>query len=223
VTKLNPPAEIYLGTTHFHPEHDLGAYGFPASAKMVRSEDQKKDIAEFGLQMAQNFSKISPLVAELLNGAEFRPADISFETEHTIDLGGVTVKVIAMGPNHTRGDTAFFVQPDGVLLSGDVVMRGQPAFASPYSSVSHWLTSLDKFDKLSPKKLVPSHGPMGGPELIAGYRTYLTTIQKRAGELKAEGKTADEAVQTITTELHGTYPDKNRIGGAVRTAYKEAK
>lgn len=222
VGKVSRHAELYLGTTHFHPEHDLGAGAFPPATKLLRSADQQKDIAEFGLQMAKTFSGRSPFVAELLKDAEFRKADISFEREHVVDLGGVRVRVIAMGANHTRGDTVFLVEPDGVLFSGDVVMRPLPSFASPYSTVKHWLTSLDILEKLSPKKLVPSHGPVGDAGLIADYRAYFTTVQTRVAALKKEGKSVEEAVQSVTTELAGKYADRGRLGGAVRAAYKEA-
>lgn len=220
--KVNSSGVLYLGTTHFHPEHDLGARAFPAETKMLRSADQQKDIAEFGLQLAKTFSQRSPFIADLLKDAEFRPADISFEKEHVIDLGGVRVRAIAMGANHTRGDTVFLVEPDGILFSGDVVMKPQPSFASPYSTIKHWLASLDALEKLSPKRLVPSHGPIGDVSLIAGYRTYLTTIQMRAAALKKEGKTADQAVQAITAELADKYADKGRLGQAARAAYNEA-
>lgn len=220
--KLSRNPELYLATTHFHPEHDLGAMAFPANTVMLRSADQQKDIAEFGLQMAKAFSGRSPFIADLLKDAEFRKADTVFEREHTVDLGGVRVRLIAMGANHTRGDTAFFVEPDGVLFSGDIVMRPQPSFASPYSTVRHWLASLDTLERLAPKRIVPSHGPMGDGSLIADYRSYLTTIQTRATALKKQGKSIDETVQTVTAEFEGKYTDRGRLGGAVRAAYNEA-
>ena len=40
-----------------------------------------------------------------------------------LDLGGVRVRFLVVGPTHTRGDTGFFVEGDGVLFSGDVVMN----------------------------------------------------------------------------------------------------
>jgi glyoxylase-like metal-dependent hydrolase (beta-lactamase superfamily II) len=221
VGKVSSHAELYLGTTHVHPEHDLGAMAFPPATKLLRSTDQQKDIAEFGLQLAKTFSGRSPFVAELLKDAEFRKADIVFEREHVIDLGGVRVRVIAMGANHTRGDTVFLVEPDGVLFAGDVAMRPQPSFASPYSTVRRWLASLDLLEKLAPNKIVPSHGPMGDVGLITGYRSYLTTVQTRARELKQAGQSVDATVQAVTTELAGKYPDRGRLGGAVRAAYNE--
>src|SRR5258707_3727934 len=33
---------VYLVTTHVHPEHDLGASAFPATTKLIRSDDQQK-------------------------------------------------------------------------------------------------------------------------------------------------------------------------------------
>jgi glyoxylase-like metal-dependent hydrolase (beta-lactamase superfamily II) len=222
VKKISQTPELYLGTTHFHPEHDLGAQAFPAHTKMLRSEDQKKDIAEFGLQMAKTFSGRSPFVAELLKGAEFRAADISFEREYTVDLGGVKVRAIAMGANHTRGDTVFLVEPDGVLFSGDVVMRPLPSFASPYSAMKHWLVSLDALEQLKANRLVPSHGPMGDGALIAEYRTYFKTLQTRAAALKSQGKSSEETVLALTTALQGKYTDKGRLGAAIKAAYNEA-
>ncbi|MEO7598711.1 MAG: MBL fold metallo-hydrolase [Opitutus sp.] len=221
--QVSQTAELYLGTTHFHPEHDLGAMAFPRETQLLRSLDQQKDIQEFGLELAKTFSTRSPLTAALLQDAEFRPANLTFEREHTVDLGGVTVRAIAMGPNHTRGDTVYWVEPDRILFSGDVVMKPQPSFASPYSNIQHWLGSLDQLEKLSPQKLVPSHGPIGDSGLITGYRSYLTTIKTRTAALKTAGKSVDEAVETITNELQSTYTDRGRIAGAVRSVFKTSE
>jgi glyoxylase-like metal-dependent hydrolase (beta-lactamase superfamily II) len=213
---------LYLVTTHFHPEHDLGAQAFPPEAKVIRSRDQIADIDEFGLAMADAFSQRSPLTAELLKDVQFRKADIVFSGTHRLDLGGVRVRIVAMGANHTRGDTVVLVDTDKVLFSGDVAMKPQPAFASPYSSLDRWLTSLTRLAGFRPRTIVPSHGPMGGPELIAGYRTYLTLVRDRVTALKRQGKTLDETVEVVAPEMADRYPDRGRLTGAIRAAYAEA-
>lgn len=223
VEKIAPGKALYLVTTHVHPEHDLGAGAFPATTKMIRSQDQVKDIDEFGYQLADVFSKRSAVNAELLKDAKFRKADITFDKEYTLDLGGVTARILAMGANHTRGDTAVFVPQDGVLFSGDIAMKGMPSFASPYSTVSHWLASLDVLDGLQPKMVVPSHGPIGDASYIANYRVYLTMIRDRVAAMKKEGKTQDEVVKAVTAEMQAKYPDAGRLGGAIRAAYVEAR
>jgi glyoxylase-like metal-dependent hydrolase (beta-lactamase superfamily II) len=212
---------IYLVPTHFHPEHDLGAQAFPASTKLIRSEDQQKDIAEFGLQLAKVFAARGPAYAELLKDADYRKPDITFAKDYDLDLGGVHAKLIAMGPNHTRGDMAIFVEPDRVLFAGDLAMKAQPAFASPYSSVKQWLGSLDKLEALKPVLIVPSHGPTGDASFVSGYRSYLTDIRERTAAEKRAGKTEDQAVQAVSAALPN-YPDRARLTGAIKAAYGEA-
>ena len=206
-------------TTHVHPEHDLGAQAFPAATQMLRARAQVQDIDEFGMQTAELFRSRSAINADLLKDAAFRKADVTFEREHELDLGGIRVRVIAMGANHTRGDTVVWVEADRVLFSGDIAMRAQPAFASTYSRLDHWLASLDRLDALKPAIVVPSHGPTGDAGFIAGYRTYLTTIRDRVTAAKRGGQTIDKTVESVTGELAGQYPDRGRIGGAVRATY----
>ena len=219
--KVSRNRELYLATTHVHPEHDLGAGAFPPETKMIRSRAQQDEIAETGLNTAKTFAGMSALNAQLLQGAEFRKADISFEKDYALDLGGVRVRLMAIGPAHTKGDTAFFVDSDGVLFSGDIAMVALPAFSSPASSVRQWLADLDLFDSLKPKRIVPSHGAMGDASLVANYRTFLTTVTDRVRALKMQGRSLEETVQTLQTELQGRY-DRQRMTGAIRAAYGEA-
>ena len=221
VGKVSRNRELYLATTHVHPEHDLGAGAFPPETKMIRSRAQQDEIAEIGLNTAKTFAGMSAVNAQLLEGAEFRKADISFEKEYSLDLGGVRVRFIAIGPAHTKGDTAFFVDSDAVLFSGDIAMVALPAFSSPASSVRQWQADLDLFDSLKPKRIVPSHGAMGDSAMVANYRTFLTTVTDRVRALKMQGKSLDETVQTLQTELQGRY-DRQRMTGAIRAAYGEA-
>ena len=221
VAKVGAGKPIYLVTTHVHPEHDMGAHAFPKDSKLIRSRDQVEDIgAGAGTNLVPVFAQRSDLNKELLAGATHRNADIVFDRDYTLNLGGVQAKIYAMGTNHTHGDTVILV--DGVLFSGDVAMRPQPSFANPTATISHWLASLEKLRALKPAQLVPSHGSFGDVSIIGGYEAYLTRIRVRSAELKKAGKTQDEAIQQITDEMSPQYPDKNRLAGAIRAGYNEA-
>jgi len=214
---------LYLVTTHVHPEHDLGAQAFPDTTRLIRSADQLKDIAESGLQLANVFAKRSAVHAELLKGADFRRADITFEHSYDLDLGGVVAKIVAMGPNHTVGDTIVWVESDRVLFSGDIAMRAQPAFASRHSSRRHWLASLDRLEALKPAIIVPSHGPIGdGAVFITAYRSYLVEVRDRTEAEKRAGRSLEQAIEAVTAAFGDRAPDKARLAGAVRSAYTEA-
>ena len=221
IQKVSRTPELYLASTHIHPEHDLGAGGFPPHTKMIRSKAQVDEIASAGLAQAERFASFSPINAELLKGVEFRKADVVFDQEHVVDLGGVRVRVVAMGYNHTRGDQAFFVEPDGILFSGDVAMSALPNIGQSRSAT--WLASMDRFEKLQPKRIVPSHGRIGeGVEFVTAYRNFIRDVQSRVASLKKQGRTVDEAVAAVTAELETKYPTAGqRLGGAIRAIYAE--
>jgi glyoxylase-like metal-dependent hydrolase (beta-lactamase superfamily II) len=221
--KLAGDKTLYLVTTHIHPEHDLGAQSFPDTTKLIRSTDQINDIAESGLKLAEIFAKRSEINAELLKGADFRKADITFEHDYDLDLGGVHAKLTAMGPNHTLGDTIIWIDSERVLFSGDIAMRAQPAFASIHSSRRQWLASLDKLEALKPAIIVPSHGPTGdGSVFINGYRTYLVEVRDRTEAEKRAGRNVDQTVEAVTAAFGDRAPDKGRLAGAIKAAYAEA-
>ena len=183
-------------------------------------------LAEEGVGALVRFRGISPLVEELLVGVDYRDADTIFDREHELDLGGVRVRIMALGPTHTRGDTMVFVEEDGVLLAGDVVMNQRfLVLMSKASSVAVWLDVLDELTPLDPARIVPSHGAMGDGSLIAEQREYLRRVQTRVREHKASGRSADETAALVTDELRTAYPDwagDRWIDGAARSAYREA-
>lgn len=216
--KINDSGSLWLATTHIHPEHDLGASAFPRDTQLIRSEAEEKEIQDEGLTVANLFASRSPIAAELLKDAKYRRANITFSDQYTLDLGGVRVRMFAMGLNHTAGDTAFLVEPDDVLFSGDIVMMGLPNVATPTASLRHWIASLDALEKLQPKQIVPSHGPMGDASMIGAYRQYFETILARTQVYKAQGKNVEETADAVSKELASRYAP-NRVIQAVRVAY----
>jgi glyoxylase-like metal-dependent hydrolase (beta-lactamase superfamily II) len=221
--KISKSTEIYVASTHYHPEHTTGYLAFPM-ARYVNSTIQEAEFAESGQQMIKTFASRTPLTAELLKDAQGRKADITFDREHTLDLGGVRVRLLVVGPTHTRGDTGFFVEGDGVLFSGDVVMNNSFLAATPVSSMKAWLAAFDAFGKMAPKTIVPAHGAVGDGSLIAANRAIMQDIQKRAIELKGQGKAADEVATTVQMEFQAKFPQYPRVNGvaaAARSAFAE--
>jgi len=207
VAKVGRNTEIFIATTHFHAEHTTGYAAFPATAKYVNSRVQEAEFAEGGVQQIKAFSGRSPMTAELLKDAAGRTADITFDRDYLLDLGGVRVRLVVVGPTHTRGDTALFVEGDGVLFSGDVVMNNSFLAAGQASSMKAWLAAFDTFDAMHAKTIVPSHGAVGDASLIAANRAVMKAVQARALELKAQGRSADDAAATVQKELQAMHPD----------------
>jgi glyoxylase-like metal-dependent hydrolase (beta-lactamase superfamily II) len=226
VAKVSKNTELYIASTHFHAEHTTGYIAFPASAKYINSTVQEAEFEQGGMQMVQMFSGRSATTAEILKDAARRPAAITFDRDYTLDLGGVRVRFIVVGPTHTRGDTAFFVDGDNVLFAGDVVMNNSFLAASAVSSMKAWLAAFDTLEALKPQTVVPAHGEVGPGTIIAANRSLMQGVQARARALKAEGRTADETATTVQAEFqaqHPGWPRANGLAAAARSAYAEAQ
>ena len=224
VAKVSKNTEVYIASTHFHAEHTTGYVAFPPSAKYVNSTVQEAEFAESGMPMVQMFSKRSPATADILKDAARRPAAITFDREYRLDLGGVAVRFLVVGPTHTRGDTGFFVEGDNVLFAGDVVMNNSFLAATPVSSMKAWLAAFDAFDAMKPQTIVPAHGAVGPGSIIATNRQIMQAVQARARALKAQGRSADETANTVQAELAAQHPDWPRANGlaaAARAAFGE--
>ena len=224
VAKISRNAQLYLVTTHFHPEHAAGSSAFPAGAKFVISNAQQNDLDELAAGITATFASRTPAMGELLKDVKYRRADILFDREHTLDLGGVRAKLLSLGPMHTRGDTMVFAEGDGVLFAGDVVNHRAFLAFSQYSSGKTWRSTLDQLDALRAQVVVPAHGPMGTGASIVEQRDVLKAVDARVKELKAQGKSADESAQLLVAEFQMKYAGwtgVNRLGAAARTFYND--
>jgi glyoxylase-like metal-dependent hydrolase (beta-lactamase superfamily II) len=227
LAKVSKNEALYFTTTHFHPEHMTGVQAFPANAIVIRPEAQQEEVEKKQPEFIQNFSRRTAELKALLQDVKPRPPDILFDREAKLDLGGITVRLLTYGPAHTKGDTYVFVQEDGVLFTGDVVInRFFPIFPDPDANGKNWLAILDQLDELHPRIIVPGHGEVGDASLINTERTYLKGVQTRTEELKAQGKSVEEAEQVVSVEFRKKYPDWDNpgwIGDAVKHYYAEAK
>ena len=218
VAKVSKNSEVYIASTHYHAEHTTGYLAFPATAKYINSTVQEAEFAEGGAGQIKNFSGRSPVIADLLKDATGRKADITFDREHTLDLGGVRVRMLVVGPTHTRGDTGFFVEGDAVLFAGDVVMNNSFLAVNQASSLRAWLAAFDAFEAMKPRTIVPAHGAVGDGTLIPTQRAIMQGIQARARELKAQGRSADEAAAMVQKEMQAKYPTWARANGVATVA-----
>jgi len=228
--KLSDNTEFYLTATHFHPEHDLGATAFPATAKMIRWRGQQAETDATGAQTIERFSSFSPAVGALLSKASYRKADTIFDDELTLDLGGVHVRLSGVGPAHTLGDTVMYVEEDKVLLTGDVVMPVFPAASGQSASIEKWLANVGEFIEFAPRVVVPAHGRLIDAGTLARYREYLTAVQTETRAAKRQGQSVEAAQAAIAPTLaqqfselapQGGGPATGRINAAIQAAYRE--
>src|SRR6266436_2805925 len=207
--KLAPDnPKLFLTSTHFHPEHAAGEPGFPPGTILIRNAVQQQEMEKHGQEMIDMFSQRSPQNKDLLAGVVLRPPDVLFDQEATIDLGGVTARLLWFGGAHTKGDELTFVEPDRTLVSGDVVQnKTMPNIFGDGGTPATWLAVLDKVEALNAAHILPDHSAPGDGSLVGAERDLIAGIQTRALALKQQGVSVEDAGKQISAELKTQHPD----------------
>jgi glyoxylase-like metal-dependent hydrolase (beta-lactamase superfamily II) len=223
--KLAPGNQkLFLTTTHFHPEHAAGEPGFPPGTILIRNTVQQQEMEKHGEEMMDMFRGFSSQSKELLAGVRLRPPDVAFDHEATIDLGGVTARLLWFGEAHTKGDELTFVEPDRTLISGDVVQnKTMPNIFGDGGTPSTWLAVVDKVAALNASHVLPDHSAPGDGSLVAAERSLISEIRTRSLALKRQGVPVDDAGKQISAELkmqHPDWPDTN-AAAFVKSVYDD--
>ena len=103
----------------------------------------------------------------------------TFQTSLTLELGGVTLEVHSL-PGHTPDSAVGFVPEWGILLAGDAVETPLP-FLNPGSPIERWVEGLENWSNRlekadEPSIVIPSHGQVGGSELLRENARYLRDL-----------------------------------------------
>jgi len=206
--KLAKGPNLYLTNTHYHSEHTSGEQAFPLNTIIVRLALQQDEMNKRVGAHLDVFRGMSAQNKDLLQDVKFRTADILFDREMKLDLGGVTARLFYLGAAHTSGDMLIFVQEDSVLLPGDIVQQKIfPIMPNEDSSVKNWLAILEQLQVLNPRVIVPDHGTaVTDVSEIGKERAYLLDLQARALELKRQGVSVDDAGKQIAAEFQNKYP-----------------
>jgi glyoxylase-like metal-dependent hydrolase (beta-lactamase superfamily II) len=216
--------KLFLTTTHFHPEHAAGEPGFPQGTLLIRNAMQQHEMEKHGREIIDRFTQMSPQNKELLAGVQLRTPDLTYDRDITLDLGGVTVRLLWFGEAHTKGDELIFVDPDRTLISGDVVQnKTMPMIADDGGTPSTWLAVLDKIATLNPAHVLPDHSAPGDGSLVAAESNLIFEIRNRALVLKRQGLSVEDAGKQITLDLKKEHPDwpNTNAAGFVRSVYAE--
>ena len=126
----------------------------------------------------------------------------------TLDVGGVRVDLLHVGPAHTEGDLVVHLPDEGVVLMGDVLFSRCTPIGWE-GSTDRWIQALQRVEALAPEHVIPGHGPVGGVDDVRSARVYLQDVQAHAADCWAAGTSVIDCCR-----WHGPRP-VCRVGRAV--------
>lgn len=180
-------------------------------AAMKRQARDLGDLGEFFLHCFGAFD---------FEGITQTPPTRTFEGELVVAVGDKPVRLIQVGPAHTRGDTLVHVAADGVVFTGDILfIEGHPImWAGP---VGNWIAACERILELAPEQVVPGHGPITDARGVRAVRDYLAYIRDEARARFDAGLSAAEAARDINLSDYDSWGDAERIAVNVATLYRE--
>lgn len=197
---------LLLTITHFHPEHGWGAQVFRREATILYNDAQRVELEDQFRPFVELFSSFSPAIAAILAEVELVGPHVAYADEARVDLGGVLVELRSVGPAHTLGDQVVHLPEQRVLFTGDLVEnRFFPILPDDHAHGSPWIDVLTRLEGLEPAVVVPGHGGVGDPRLIAEVRAYLEDVRARVRDAGTED--VETLKQRLEPELRERYPD----------------
>jgi glyoxylase-like metal-dependent hydrolase (beta-lactamase superfamily II) len=162
------------------------------------------------------------LAAFDFSGIELTPPTTLIEDRLNLDLDGIRVDLLYVGPAHTAGDVIAHLPEHGIVFTGDVLFR----LCTPIGwegTFANWIAALDRIVALEPDLIVPGHGPLCGVEGPREMRDYLVYVRDEASRLFAAEVPMLEAAKRIDLGPYARWTEPERLVFNVARAYRECR
>jgi cyclase len=114
-----------------------------------------------------------------------------FDDELTIDLGGVTARVVALGEGHTRSDVVVSVPSAGVVAAGDLVIWPVP-FVGSTSYPRRYGSTLQRLLDVPHTVILPGHGEVQRDDAyVRLMRDMVVALSAQVDSLRRSGVPLD--------------------------------
>lgn len=137
-----------------------------------------------------------------------------------LDLDGVLVRLIYVGPAHTAGDVIAHLPAQRVVFTGDILFR----LCTPIGwqgTFARWIEALDYIVELQPEVIVPGHGPVCSLEGPREMKAYLQYVRAESWRFFHAALPALEAAKRIDLGPYAGWTEPERLLFNVERAYRE--
>ena len=201
IRKVSQAPIKYVVLSHYHAVRVLGASGYKPEGlqQIIASQGTYELIVERGAQdMMSEYERFPRLFENFESIPGLTWPTLVFSDEMTLWMGKLEVKVMHLGPGHTKGDTVVWVPSEKVLFSGDLVECDAACYTGD-AQLQEWPATLAAIRRLGAEKIVPGRGPAltNAAEIARGldYTTdFVTTLLSSAKEAVAAGMNLKEAM-----------------------------
>jgi len=153
-------------------------------------------------------------------GIRLTPPTTLVEDRLELDLDGIPVHLLYVGPAHTAGDLVVHLPDHGVVYAGDILFR----LCTPIGwegTFDRWEEALDRIVALAPETVVPGHGPLCGVEGPQEMKAYLQYVRSESRRFHAAGVAPLDAAKKMDLGPYADWTEPERLYFNVLRAYRE--
>ena len=197
----------FLVNTSYHGDHAYGNYVFSEDTVIVQHPATKR-------YMDEHFEDDRQFMIGLMGKrkgierVQARTADVVVPDMISIDLGNRTVEVRHLGFAQTPGDLVVWVPDAKVLWVGNMIQAPSPALPWLLEGRHHeTIETLGRVRAFLPADatIIPGHGRPMRPSDIDFPLNYLRELDGLVGKAIDEGRSAEEAPETVAMAHYGDY------------------
>jgi glyoxylase-like metal-dependent hydrolase (beta-lactamase superfamily II) len=219
--------------THRNGDHCWGNQLFP-EAEIIGHRRCAADFAKERPELMQGLRNATgsddPALATFarlladwdFSGIELRPPTTVFDDRLALDLDGLQVDLVHVGPAHTAGDVIVHLPAVRVVFTGDVLFR----LCTPIGwegTFERWIAALDAIVALDPAVVVPGHGPLCGVEGPREMKAYLAYVRAEAARAFAAELSVLDAARRMDLGPYAGWTEPERVVFQVERAYRELR
>jgi quinoprotein relay system zinc metallohydrolase 2 len=185
----------YVILTHVHPDHILGAAAFLQDApEFVGHAELPRALAARGSFYLKTLERDLGAAAQ---GSAIVPPSRLVQPDMTLDLGGRRLHLHAWPVGHTDNDLTVLDESTGTLWLSDLLFAEHTPVVD--GSILGFMQVLQQLRKMPAAAFVPGHGrsDLSWPRALDAQQRYLERIVRETRQALKEGKTLQEAVDSI--------------------------
>ena len=210
VEKLREISEqpiLMVIVTHYHADHVYGLQVYKAMGAKIIAPAGFRDYLESPASQDRLEERRVSLYPWVDDDTRLIWPDEVVTTDETLRVGELTLQITYLGAAHSDGDLSLLVQPDRVLISGDIIFEGRVPFTGG-ADTRHWLEVLERLDKTGVKALIPGHGPAASDPAGAVRMTldYLRYTREQMAAAVEEMTPFDEAYANADWSAFSSLP-----------------
>lgn len=154
------------------------------------------------------------------DGITLVPPTRTFSGELVLAVGDTEVRLVELGPAHTRGDVIVHVPSRRTVFTADILfVGGHPIiWAGP---VDNWVRALDYILGLNVDVIVPGHGPLTDKAGVRELRGYFEALQAEATRCWLAGMSAAQAAREVRLDRFAALGERERMVANVMAVYRE--